>query len=58
MFQHTFRDVRAPFHARVRGTDGNRHSAGGIEPVSDVIGDSDPFKDLWCYTNPVFVDVW
>ncbi|MFC0112812.1 PHP domain-containing protein [Kibdelosporangium aridum] len=58
VFQHTFRDVRAPFYARVRGTDGNRHSPGGIEPVSDVIGDSDPFKDLWCYTNPVFVDVW
>jgi hypothetical protein len=24
----------------------------------DVIGDADPFHDLWCYTNPVFVDVW
>nr|WP_042180910.1 twin-arginine translocation signal domain-containing protein [Kibdelosporangium sp. MJ126-NF4] len=58
LFQHTFRNVRAPFYARVRGTDGNRHSAGGIEPVADVVGDSDPFRDMWCYTNPVFVDVW
>jgi hypothetical protein len=58
VFEHTFRNVRSPFYARVRGTDGNRHTPGGIEPVSDVIGQSDPFKDLWCYSNPVFVDVW
>jgi hypothetical protein len=29
----------------------------GIEPVADVIGQSDPFQDLWCYTNPISVDV-
>jgi len=21
------------------------------------IGQSDPFQDLWCYTNPIFIDV-
>jgi hypothetical protein len=23
----------------------------------DVIGAADPWKDLWFYTNPIFVDV-
>jgi hypothetical protein len=58
LFQHTFRNVRAPFYARLRGTDGNRHTSGGLDPIPDVIGDSNPFEDLWCYTNPIFVDVW
>ncbi|MEV4314694.1 histidinol-phosphatase [Actinocrispum sp. NPDC049592] len=58
LFTHTFRNVRAPFYTRLRGTDGNRHTPGGIEPVADVVGQSDPFQDLWCYTNPIFVDVW
>jgi hypothetical protein len=57
LFQHTFRNVRAPFYARLRGTDGNRHTSGGLDPIPDVIGDSNPFEDLWCYTNPIFVDV-
>jgi len=57
LFKHTFRNVRAPFYVRLRGTDGKRHTPAGIEPIADVIGNSDPFQDLWCHTNPIFVDV-
>ena len=56
-FQHTFRSVREPFYVRVRGTDGKEHVEGGIEPTPDVIGQSNPFEDLWLYANPIFVDV-
>jgi len=56
-FQHTFRNVREPFYVRVRGTDGKEHVDGGIEPTPDVIGQSNPFEDLWLYANPIFVDV-
>ncbi|MFD9889128.1 PHP domain-containing protein [Amycolatopsis sp. NPDC059027] len=56
-FRHTFRNVREPFYVRVRGTDGKRHVPGGIEPAMDVIGDANPFEDLWLYGNPIFVDV-
>jgi hypothetical protein len=54
--------VDKPFYVRVRGTDGNRNApgAGGAAvdpngPVMDVLGDADPWKDLWFYTNPIFV---
>ncbi|MBP2473486.1 hypothetical protein JOF53_002358 [Crossiella equi] len=53
-FRHTFRDVRESFYVRVRGTDGRR---GGTEPAQDVRGQADPWQDLWCYGNPVFVEV-
>ncbi|MEO6082359.1 MAG: PHP domain-containing protein [Umezawaea sp.] len=53
-FRHTFRNVREPFYLRLRGTDGNR---GGVEPQVDVVGQADPWRDLWTYTNPIFVDV-
>ncbi len=56
-FRHTFRNVREPFFVRVRGTDGKEHVPGGIEPSADVIGQSNPFEDLWLYGNPIFVDV-
>ncbi|TCO52482.1 PHP domain-containing protein [Actinocrispum wychmicini] len=56
-FKHTFRNVRAPFYVRLRGTDGNRHTPNGIEPIADIVGQSDPFQDLWCYTNPIFIDM-
>ncbi|WP_134666423.1 MULTISPECIES: PHP domain-containing protein [unclassified Amycolatopsis] len=56
-FKHTFRNVREPFYVRVRGTDGKRHVAGGIEPAVDVIGQANPYEDLWLYGNPTFVDV-
>jgi hypothetical protein len=59
----TFKRVSEPFYLRLRGTDGNRLGAGFYPaqdpdgPKMDVIGDADPWKDLWFYTNPVFVDV-
>ena len=59
----TFRDVSAPFYLRLRGTDGHRLGTGFYPdqdpdgPRMDIIGGADPWKDLWFYTNPVFVDV-
>lgn len=51
-----------PFYVRVRGTDGNRTQPGlmgaAIDPHGpqlDVIGDADPWGDLWFYTNPIWV---
>ncbi|WP_433261996.1 PHP domain-containing protein [Actinosynnema sp. CS-041913] len=55
-FTHTFRDVDRSFYLRLRGSDGNRLTSDG-GPVMDVVGDADPWSDLWCYANPVFVDV-
>lgn len=50
------------FYVRLRGSDGKRTQAGvyGADkdpngPALDVVGDADPWKDLWFYTNPVFV---
>jgi hypothetical protein len=53
--RHVFRDVDGPFYVRLRGTDGNLHAPGSIEPGLDPLGDSDPWTDLWFYTNPIFV---
>ncbi|WP_436522650.1 histidinol-phosphatase [Actinoplanes sp. HUAS TT8] len=51
-----------PFYVRVRGTDGNRSQTGlrgaavdAAGPKLDVIGDADPWTDLWFYTNPIWV---
>ncbi|KOX28740.1 histidinol phosphatase [Saccharothrix sp. NRRL B-16348] len=55
-FTHTFRRVEGAFYLRLRGSDGNRLTSDG-HPVMDVIGDADPWADLWFYANPVFVDV-
>jgi hypothetical protein len=55
-FTHVFRKVDGPFYLRVRGSDGNRLTSDG-GPVMDVLGDADPWSDLWFYANPVFVDV-
>jgi PHP domain len=57
VFQHTFRNVRDPFYLRLRGTDGNFHATGSLEPRMDPAGGVDPWSDLWTYSNPVFVDV-
>jgi hypothetical protein len=53
--------VDGPFYVRVRGTDGKRSAPGfhgaAIDPAGpalDVAGKSDPWEDLWCYSNPVF----
>lgn len=50
------------FYVRLRGTDGNRQQPGFLGadvdpagPAIDVVGDADPWADLWFYTNPVWV---
>jgi hypothetical protein len=53
---HAFRNIRAPFYVRVRGTDGNASAAGSIEPRLDPVP-VDPWQDLWFYSNPIFVSV-
>ncbi len=51
-----------PVYLRLRGSDGNRLGTGlhgasvdPAGPVQDVVGDADPWLDLWFYTNPIFV---
>jgi hypothetical protein len=51
-----------PFYVRLRGTDGNRSAPGFLGasvdpagPAMDVVGDADPWIDLWFYTNPIWV---
>nr|WSY54329.1 PHP domain-containing protein [Streptomyces sp. NBC_00886] len=51
-----------PVYVRLRGTDGNRSAVGvngaAIDPAGpamDVLGDADPWKDLWFYSNPMWV---
>jgi hypothetical protein len=54
--------VDKPVYLRLRGTDGNR-SAPGLQgaaidpngPAIDVVGDANPWKDLWFYSNPIWV---
>ncbi|MFC0106031.1 PHP domain-containing protein [Kibdelosporangium aridum] len=50
-----------PVYVRLRGTDGNRTAPGlrGAEvdpagPAMDVLGNADPWRDLWFYTNPIW----
>ena len=54
--------LEEPFYVRLRGTDGNRQQPGfyGADvdpagPAIDVVGDADPWADLWFYTNPIWV---
>ncbi len=54
--------VDRPLYVRLRGTDGNRTAVGAMGadvdpagPALDVVGDADPWRDLWFYTNPVWV---
>jgi hypothetical protein len=61
-FTHDLGRVDGPFYARIRGTDGNRVGPGFLGasvdpagPAIDVVGDADPWTDLWFYTNPIFV---
>ncbi|MEI4270639.1 PHP domain-containing protein [Klenkia sp. LSe6-5] len=53
---YTFTDVQQSFYLRLRGSDGNQLDSAG-NPLIDVVGNEDPFADLWFYANPVFVDV-
>lgn len=57
VLNHTFRRVDRSFYLRLRGTDGNVSAPGSIEPRQDPVGNSDPWTDLWFYSNPVFVTV-
>jgi hypothetical protein len=54
--EHSFENVRGPMYFRLRGTDGNAHAAGSIEPRLDPVP-IDPWSDLWFYSNPIFVDI-
>ena len=54
--------VDRPVYVRLRGTDGNRSAPGYLGaavdptgPAIDVVGDADPWADLWFYANPIFV---
>jgi hypothetical protein len=54
--------VDRPLYVRLRGTDGNRTAVGAMGakadpagPALDVVGDADPWRDLWFYSNPVWV---
>ncbi len=54
--------VEQPAYYRLRGTDGNRSAPGlmgvGVDPAGpaiDVVGDADPWRDLWFYANPIWV---
>ncbi|GKQ35995.1 PHP domain-containing protein [Streptomyces sp. A012304] len=54
--------VDKPVYVRLRGTDGNRTGVGPMGaavdpagPVLDVVGDADPWLDLWFYSNPMWV---
>ncbi|WP_127504927.1 histidinol-phosphatase [Actinoplanes solisilvae] len=59
---YSFGRLDKPFYVRLRGTDGNRTQPGlmgaSVDPYGpklDVIGDADPWGDLWFYTNPIWV---
>ena len=61
-FTHSLGAAEGPFYVRIRGTDGNRSAPGflgaSVDPVGpamDVLGNSDPWTDLWFYANPIFV---
>jgi hypothetical protein len=54
--------VDTPAYVRLRGTDGNRSAPGAMGaavdphgPAMDVVGDADPWRDLWFYANPIWV---
>lgn len=58
----TLNKVDRPMYVRLRGTDANRTAPGYLGaaidpsgPAIDVVGDADPWADLWFYSNPIFV---
>ncbi|MEI8067030.1 MAG: PHP domain-containing protein [Actinomycetes bacterium] len=53
---YTWKNVGNSMYLRYRGSDGKVLAANGVDPAMDVIGDANPWNDLWFYTNPVFVD--
>ncbi|MER6818300.1 PHP domain-containing protein [Streptomyces cellulosae] len=61
-FTYDLGPVDRPLYVRLRGTDGNRSAVGVMGakvdpagPAQDVYGDADPWRDLWFYSNPVWV---
>ncbi|OPC79131.1 histidinol-phosphatase [Embleya scabrispora] len=53
-----------PYYVRLRGSDGNRHGVGPFGarvdpagPIQHPNNDGDPWRDIWFYSNPIFVDV-
>ncbi|MET8575995.1 PHP domain-containing protein [Streptomyces sp. NPDC005012] len=60
--RHDLGVLEEAFYVRLRGTDGNRQQPGYLGPridpagpAIDVVGDADPWLDLWFYTNPIWV---
>lgn len=53
---YTWKNVQGDFYLRYRGGDGKNVDANG-NPKMDVMGNSNPWADLWFYTNPIFVSV-
>ncbi len=56
--------IDGPCYFRLRGTDGKRNAPGPYGaavdpagPVIDVLGNANPWEDLWFYANPIFVDI-
>ena len=54
-------DLERDVYLRIRGTDGKRSQPGfhGAEvdpvgPALDVVGEVNPWEDLWFYSNPIF----
>ncbi|RCG29675.1 histidinol-phosphatase [Sphaerisporangium album] len=61
-FTYQLGEVAKPVYVRLRGTDGNRSAPGllgaSVDPAGpaiDVYGDADPWKDLWFYSNPIWI---
>lgn len=61
-FTYPLGEITTPVYVRLRGTDGNRTAVGlrgaAVDPAGpamDVVGDADPWRDLWFYTNPMWV---
>ncbi len=61
-FTYDLGSVSKPFYVRLRGTDGNRSQPGQLGaavdpagPALDVLGNADPWTDLWFYSNPIWV---
>ncbi|WP_052852253.1 PHP domain-containing protein [Streptomyces avicenniae] len=59
---HRLGRVDRPGYVRLRGTDGKRSQPGlngaAVDPAGpalDVLGDADPWLDLWFYSNPIWV---
>ncbi len=56
-FTYTWKNVSTSFYLRYRGSDGGNFDSKLNGPAMDTVGNSNPWTDLWFYTNPVFVDV-